>query len=409
MSDNGRSTRILEGVRVLDMTQYLAGAGVTRMMAELGADITKIEIAPVGDPGRLLPVVKTERSGFFVQHNRGKNSLCLDWSKPEALSIIKELAAQSDIFCENFGRGGILAKRGLDYESIKAVKRDIIYLTVSVFGRKSPWSEKPGYDYVAQAASGIMHMTGEPDRPPGMVWSALGDTNAAVHGFGSLGYALYHRERTGEGQYIDLAMADCLFHFHEGALEAHHLTDGAYVPKRFGAHHQLVFPAGTFKSPGGYIVLLALELQWKNVCECIDRLDLLTDPRSKTMEARAENRLELAALIEQWMATFDNDAAILEQLEKFHVPAAPVLSPIDALDHPHYKARDMVRWVKDPILGEIPIPGFPWKFSAQPDLPDIQAPLLGEHNAQVLSERLGYDDDKIASLADDGVLYSKGT
>ncbi len=407
MTNQSQPKRILEGVRVLDMTQYLAGAGVTRMMAELGADITKVEIAPVGDPGRLLPVVKTERSGFFVQHNRGKNSLCLDWSKPEALEIIRELAAESDIFCENFGRGDILERRGLDYASLKAIKPDLIYLSVSVFGRKSPWSQKPGYDYVAQAASGIMHMAGEPDRPPAMVWSALGDTNAAVHGFGSLGYALFHRERTGEGQYIDLAMTDCLFHFHEGALEAHHLTDGQFVPKRFGAHHQLVFPAGTFKSPDGYIVLLALDLQWENVCNCLGRPDLMTDPRSKTMEARAEHRFELVEIIESWMATFDNDEAILEELEKHRVPAAPVLAPTDALDHPHFKARDMVRWVKDPILGEIPIPGFPWKFSSQPTLPDITAPLLGEHNGQVLRDRLGYDEAKIASLADSGVLHSK--
>ncbi len=351
--------------------------------------------------------MKEERSGFFVQHNRGKKSLCLDWSKPEALEIIKDLAKDVDIVAENFGRGDILEKRGLDYESIRAINPDIIYLSVSVFGRNSPWNKKPGYDYIAQAASGIMHMTGEPDRPPAMVWSALGDTNAAVHGFGSLGYALYHRERTGEGQYIDLSMTDCLFHFHEGALEAHHLTNGEFVPKRYGSHHAMVFPAGTFKGPEGYIVVLALDLQWANLCRAMGREDLVNDPRSKTMEDRIANKDELVEVMENWMATFKTDEEILDIFEEYHVPAAPVLTPIDALDHPYFKARDMVRWVKDPMLGEIPIPGFPWKFSAQPTLPDITAPFLGQHNESILTERLGMSEEKVESLLSEGVLYRK--
>ena len=143
---------LLEGCKVLDLTQYLAGAGVTRMMAELGADIVKVELAPVGDPGRLLPIVERERSGFFVQHNRGKQSLCLDWTRPEALEIIRDLARDADIFTENFGRASVLETRGLDYPSLRALKPDLIYLSVSVFGRDCPWSEKPGYDYIAQAA-----------------------------------------------------------------------------------------------------------------------------------------------------------------------------------------------------------------------------------------------------------------
>ncbi len=282
----------------------------------------------------------------------------------------------------------------------------MIYLSVSVFGRKSPWSGKPGYDYVAQAASGMMHMTGEPDRPPGMVWSALGDTNAAVHSFGALGYALYHRERSGEGQYIDISMTDCLFHFHEAALEVHHLTDHKFVPVRYGTHHQLIFPAGTFRGPQGWIVVLALDLQWKNVCEALGRLDLFDHPDYATMDARVERRDELVKVIEDWMATFDTDEAVLAALEDARVPAAPVLSPIDAIDHPYFKARDMVRWVDDPMLGKIPIPGFPFKFGAQPQLPDIRAPFLGEHNAEVLSDELGLSTERIAELAASGVLHT---
>jgi crotonobetainyl-CoA:carnitine CoA-transferase CaiB-like acyl-CoA transferase len=400
---------ILEGCTVLDFTQYLAGPGVTRMMAELGADIVKVEQAGVGDPGRLLPAVVDGRSAWFVQHNRGKKSVCLDWDRPEAQALLLDLARDVDIVVENFSTADVMARRGLDYESVRAVNPDVIYLSVSCFGRTSPWNGKPGYDYIAQAVSGIMHMTGDPDGPPMMVGSALGDTNGAVHGFAALGYALYHRERTGRGQHIDLAMTDCLFHFHEGQLELNHFTGGDWEPVRFGSHHSVVFPAGAFRGPQGWIVVLALDLQWPNVCRCIGRLDLLDDPRLQSLTDRAAHRVELVGIIEQWMAGFSSDQAVLDALEEHHVPAGPVLSPLDAVDHPHFKARDMVRWVDDPLLGPVPIPGFPWKFGDQPELPDIVAATLGQHTEDVLSQRLGLSPERIAELTASGVLRSGAT
>ncbi|MDG2111894.1 MAG: CoA transferase, partial [Actinomycetota bacterium] len=337
---------------------------------------------------------------------RGKKSLALDWSHQEALDLLLDLARTADIVLENFGTSEILARRGLDYESVRAVRPDVIYLSVSAFGRNSPWANKPGFDYIAQAASGIMHMTGDPDGPPSLVWSALGDTNSAVHGFAALGHALYHRERTGEGQFIDLSMTDCLFHFHEIALSAHHLSDGDYVPRRMGAHHDLVFPAGVFQGPEGWLVVLALDLQWPNLCRALGRSDWMEDPRYIQMKDRMAHVEELVAYIESWMATFDTDQAVLDHLEEHRVPASPVLSPLDALGHPHFEARDMVRWVDDPMLGRVPIPGFPWKFGAQPELPDLVAPTLGEHNVQVLRDKLGYDDARIDQLTIDGVIVS---
>jgi crotonobetainyl-CoA:carnitine CoA-transferase CaiB-like acyl-CoA transferase len=396
---------ILEGCTVLDFTQYLAGSGVTRMMAELGADIIKVELAEVGDPARFLPMIIDGRSAWYVQHNRGKKSLCLDWDRPEGRELLLELAREVDIVAENFGSAEVMRRRGLDYESVRAVNPDVIYLSVSCFGRTSPWANKPGYDYIAQAVSGIMHMTGDPEGPPMMVGSALGDTNGAVHGFASLGYALYHRERTGRGQFIDLAMTDCLFHFHEGQLEMNHLSGGEWEPKRFGMHHNVVFPAGVFRGPEGWIVVLALDLQWPNVCRCIGRPDLLDDPRLQSLGDRAAHREELVTVIEEWMAGFASDRAVLDRLEEYHVPAGPVLSPLDAIDHPHFKSRDMVRWVDDPQIGPIPIPGFPWKFSDQSELPSIVAPTLGQHNAEVLRGRLGLSEARLEELTAAGVLH----
>jgi len=409
MPQSNGQPRILEGCTVLDFTQYLAGSGVTRMMAELGAEIIKIELPEVGDPARLLPAIVEGRSAWYVQHNRGKRSLCVDWDRPEARELLLDLARDVDIVAENFSSADVMARRGLDYESIRAVNPDVIYLSVSCFGRTSPWAGKPGYDYIAQAVSGIMHMTGDPDGPPTMVGSSLGDSNTAVHGFASLGYALYHRERTGRGQHIDIAMTDCLFHFHEGQLEMNHFTNGEWEPNRFGSHHNVVFPAGVFKAPEGWIVVLALDLQWANFCRCIGRPDLLDDPRLQDLAGRAENRLELIGVVEAWMAGFSNDQAVLDALEEHHVPAGPVLSPLDALDHPHFKAREMVRWVDDPQLGPVPIPGFPWKFGDQPELPPIVAATLGEHNADILCWRLGLSAERVRSLTEDGVLFQGTT
>ena len=202
---------MLEGYRVLDLSQYLAGAGVTRMMAELGADIIKVEIPPMGDPGRVLPFVKDGRSSFFIHINRGKRSLCVDWDTPEGLQLIKDLVPRCDVVVENFGHG-VLEKRGLDYAGIRELNPKIVMASVSAFGRTGPWADRPGFDGIAQAFSGMMHMTGDPERPPSAVGFAISDSSSAVHAFAALGYALLHRERTGLGQHIDIAMVDVMFH-----------------------------------------------------------------------------------------------------------------------------------------------------------------------------------------------------
>jgi crotonobetainyl-CoA:carnitine CoA-transferase CaiB-like acyl-CoA transferase len=398
---------ILEGVKVLDLTQYLAGAGVTRMMAELGADIIKVELPDLGDGARLLPIVQDGRSAWFVQHNRGKKSLCVDWNTEEGLGIIKDLVPLVDVVAENTGTPQILAKRGLDYQSLRQLNPELIMVSVSAFGRDSAYSHKTGYDYIAQAFSGLMHMTGDPDGPPQFVGSAIADTGTAVHGFAALGYALYHRERTGRGQHIDIAMVDCMFHMHEGHLECAHF--GGYEPKRMGSHHELVFPCGTFRGPEGWIVVLALDLQWPNFCRAIDRPDLIDDPRYKDMPDRGVQRHELIRLTEEWMATFASDVEVIAHLEAFRVPCSPVLSPTDAIGHEYYESRDMVRWIDDPLLGSIPIPGYPFKFGDQKELPNLVAPLLGQHNAQILSEVLGLSDERIAELTDAGVLREGST
>jgi len=405
MAETGK-TRMLSGCRVLDFTQYLAGPTVTRLMAEMGADIIKVELAPMGDPSRLLPTVKNGRSGYFVQQNRGKKSLCLDFNKPAALEVIRELVRKVDIVVENFGPG-VMEKRGLDYESLSKLNPRLIMASLSAFGRQSPLAHKTGYDMIAQSFSGLMHMTGEPNGPPTFVGIGIADVGSGVHAFAALGYALYHRERTGIGQYIDIAMVDTLYHMHDFGLQSHSLSGGEFVPTRMGRYHNQICPAGVYKGPRGWIFILVLDRQWSNMVKAMGRPELVDDPRFATGAQRAKNADQLNAIVQEWMSSFPDDETVIAVLEENRIACSPVQSVIDTMNHPHYKARNMVRTVRDPILGEVTIPGFPLKFSADPELPEeLEAPLLGQHGEQVLREVLGYSESELDKLLKNGVLYS---
>lgn len=404
MTETQNRSAMLSGCRVLDFTQYLAGPTVTRLMAEMGADIIKVEIAPMGDPSRLLPTIKSGRSGYFVQQNRGKKSLCLDLQKPEALDILRALAAKVDVVVENYGPG-VLQKRGLDYESLKHINPRLIMASLSAFGRKSPLAHKTGYDMIAQAFSGLMHMTGEPDGPPTFVGIGIADVGTGVHTFAALGYALYNREKTGVGQHIDIAMIDALYHMHDFGLQSYSLTGGEFIPKRMGKYHNQICPCGIYKAPQGWIFLLVLDRQWAGMVQAMNKPELLTDPRFATSAARVTHRDLLNPIVQEWFLSFPSDEAVLALLEQHRIACAPVLSVEDTLAHPYFKARQMVRTVSDPILGEVTIPGFPLKFSAYPDLPELQAPLLGQHGVQVLQEYLNYSETEIARLQQSGTLY----
>jgi len=396
---------ILEGIRVLDFTQYLAGPTVTRLMAEMGADIIKIERAPAGDPARLLPAIKNGRSGYFVQQNLGKRSLCIDLNHTGTDELIRKLVSKVDIVVENFGPG-VMQRRKWDFESLIKINPKLIMASVSAFGRTGPLAHKTGFDWIAQAFAGIMHMTGPKDGPPHPVGVGVADISTGVHAFASIGYALFNRERTGAGQYMDISMIDSLFHLHEVNLQVHQLTDGEFIPKRMGAHHALLCPCGVFKAAEGYISILVVQGQWKGMCAALDRLDLEHDPRFDSLGSRATNQDELIPIIETWLQGFETDQAALDILEANRVPSGPVLSPLDALEHEYFEGRGTIREIHDPILGAMKLPSFPLRFSGQSNYSGGIAPLLGEHNEAVLSEILGFDSADVQKLTSTGLLMS---
>ena len=298
-------------------------------------------------------------------------------------------------------------KLGLDYDSLKQINSKIIVASISAFGRSGPYAEKTGYDWIAQAFTGVMHMTGPQEGSPHPVGVGIADSNAGVHAFSAIGYALFYRERTGKGQYLDISMVDALFHMNEITLQAYCASDGAYEPMRSGAHHPLVCPCGVYKSAEGYMVLLVLQNQWKNLCDAMGEPALATDPRFADQDSRAKNQQALIPLIEQWLQSFETDAAAWAHMEKFRVPSGPVLNPKEAIDHEYYRGRGAIRTVNDPFVGELHLPGFPLRFSEQTEYDPGDVPALGEHNAQILQEVLDSSKERIDELKNKGIISTK--
>ena len=400
--------RILEGIRVIDMTQYLAGPTVTRMMAEMGADIIKIEQAPGGDPSRQYAIVNdTGRSGYFVQQNRGKKSLCLDFDHPKGKDILLRLLSSADVFVENYGPG-VMERRGLHWDLMKKLNPRLIMASISGFGRDSSMSDRPAFDMIAQAFSGSMHMTGDPEGPPMPVGQSIADVMTGVHAVTAIGYSLFHRERTGQGQFVDIAMVDSLFHSQELAVQGPSLTGMKWKPKRSGHRSRINSPLGAFKGPEGWIVIQCMDAQWPRFTEAIGQPELLTDPRFSNLIGRTKNREELNLIIEKWMEGFETDQAILEILADARVPSGPVLAPYDAIGHPYFESRGAIREINDPLLGALHIPGDPLHFSDFPDPLDLVAPTLGQHNENIL-ESLGFTTEEINQLDESDVIMSAET
>ncbi|MDA3038468.1 MAG: CoA transferase [Actinomycetota bacterium] len=395
----------LSGITVLDFTQYLAGPACTRLLTEMGADVIKVEIPPFGDPQRSGVPRRNKRSGGYVQQNRGKRSICVDVTRPEGVALVKELVPLVDVVVENYS-AGVMGRRGLGWTDLSAVNPRLIMASISGFGQTGPMKHKTAFDFIAQAYSGLMHVTGSPDGPPTPTGIALGDNNAGFHAFAGLGYALYRRERTGVGCHIDISMVEALFHMQELAVHSGSM-DPEYKAERHGAHYAALSPAGAFKAPQGYIAILCTQNQIGYLWAAMDRPDFADDPRFGEAMARLENRAAMTAEIEEWMQSFATDAEVLERLDQFRVPSAAVLDPTDAVNHPFFVERRAVRQVPDPLIGEITVPGFPIKFSDAPPELDLVTHALGEDNDAVLADFLGYDTDRIGRLYEDGVLVKR--
>jgi crotonobetainyl-CoA:carnitine CoA-transferase CaiB-like acyl-CoA transferase len=396
---------ILDGYKILDFTQFVAGPTVTRLLAEMGAEVIKVELAPGGDPMRTMYVFKDGRSSLFVQHNRGKMSLCLNAKSGAGREILIGLAREVDVIVENFTPGAIV-RLGLGYDTVSRINPRIIMCSVSGFGQSGQLADKPGFDTLGAAYAGVIHMNGEPESTPCPPGAALGDVTAGLNGAASIGFALLHRERTGRGQYLDISLLDTYFHSHDFSVQAYSASGGAIQPTRTGPNVPGYAPAGVFAGKQRSIVIMGITAaQWRSLCQVIGHPELGDDPRFSTATKRVEQMPLIRRLVQEWLDAMPSDEEAIRVLEHNRIPVAPVLSVAEAVHHPHLRARGTVMNVHDPVLGAFDVPASPWRFSEFPEPLDLRAPFLGEHNAQVLKQYLGYSDRQISQLVDNAILH----
>lgn len=402
---------MLTGYRVLDITQIVAGPTCTRILAEMGADVIKVELAPDGDRGReagLKPRGEehknSSQSSYYFQHNHSKRSLGLNFKHPRSRDLVRAMIPKIDVLVENFSPG-VMMRAGLSYEDLRKINPALIMCSISVAGQTGLLSDKPGYDYIGQAYAGITGLIGEPGRTPAMFTMAVGDTATGIAAAMAVGFALLHKERTGEGQYIDCAILDTYFQMHEVNVPRITMRGSPYVPKRTGSQRPDGGPAGIFRhSDEQFITLMVLPHQWPQLAKAMKMPELLIDPRFSTGRLRRDNNDVLKVIIEEWLATFPRREMALQALEAERVPCAPVLTLHETVAHPHLRERKTVRRVSDPLLGDFDIPGLPVKFSAWPERTMLKADLLGEHNEEILRELAGLSDADLAALYADKVL-----
>ena len=398
----------LTGIRVLDLTRVLAGPWCTQNLADLGAEVIKIERPGAGDDTRAWgpPYLKdatgadTTEAAYYLSANRNKYSVALDIASPRGAELVRELARQSDILVENFKVGG-LRKYGLDYQTLKAENPRLIYCSITGFGQTGPYASRPGYDFMIQGTGGLMSITGERDDLPGggpqKAGVAVADLMTGMYSTVAILAALHERGRSGLGQHIDMALLDC-----QVAMLANqnlnYMTTGQ-APKRAGNAHQNLVPYQVFAASDGHlIVAVGNDSQFRNYCRVIGLPELSDDPRFSTNPQRVQNRDALVPLLAERMATGERDFWLAE-LEAAGVPAGPINTLDQVYKDPQVQAREMWRELPHPTAGKVPVAASPLKFSDSPVQYRRPAPLLGEHTRQVLSERLGLSEEEIQALA----------
>ena len=405
--------KALDHLRVLDLTRVLAGPWCTQLLADFGADVIKIERPGAGDDTRAWgpPYLKdaqgndTSEAAYYLSTNRGKRSVTVDIAKPDGQQLLRKLAASSDIVVENY-KVGQLVKYGLDYASLQALNPRLIYCSVTGFGQNGPYKDRAGYDFIIQAMGGFMSITGERDDLPGggpqKAGVAVSDLMTGMYATVAILTAVAHRERTGEGQFIDMALFDVMIAMLAN-MNMNCLVTGK-APGRAGNAHANIVPYQVFAAADGHVVVaVGNDNQYAKFCDVAGRPDLAIDPRFRRNADRVRNRAVLVPLLEQ-VVRARPVAFWTEQLENAGVPCGPINSIAQALANPQAAARGLRIALPHALAGEVPLIGNPIRMSASN--PDYQRPppLLGEHTDEVLRELAGLDDAAIATLRKRGVL-----
>jgi CoA:oxalate CoA-transferase len=389
----------LSGVRILDFTRVLAGPFATMMLGDLGAEIIKIERPGKGDESRYSGPKANGESTHFITANRNKKSVVLDLKNPEGVRVARELAAKCDVVIENF-RPGVMARLGLDYDSLREVNPGIVVASISGFGAYGPMRDRPAFDVIAQAMTGAMSVTGHPGQPPSRLGVAMGDLAGGLYAIIAILAAIRERSITGRGAAIDIAMYDSML-----GLMHYYLTDYFLTgkdPQPVGSGNPSIVPYGAYQAKDGYIIIAAFQTQfWRRLCEVIGRPELSRDERFATNDLRVANKAELTPILEEVLVTKTRAewSAVLDEAD---IPNASVQKVSEVVVAPHTQARGMIEQVDHPIAGVVKMTGRPIKFVGRDREPLRPSPMLGEHTVEVLRDLLDYTDKDIDGLVASG-------
>ncbi|HZB91146.1 MAG TPA: CoA transferase [Stellaceae bacterium] len=401
--------RYLEGIRVLDLTQFEAGPSCTEALAWLGAEVVKVENPKGGDPGRSSFRGKPgQDSWYFLLFNANKKSVAVDLKSAKGLALVKDLARRADVFVENFAPGAV-ERLGLGYDEVRALNPGIIYAQVKGFGTGSRFERGLAFDMIAQASGGLMSITGEPNGPPIKPGTTLGDTGTGMLLAISILGALYRRKTTGEGERLELAMQDAILQYIRVAFAATATTGQPAQRNGSKLLSGKTAPSGVYPcKPGGlndyvYVyVSRANPAHWRRLLEVIGRADLIGDPRYETVEARAQREEEVDALIADWTRRHTKEDA-MRLISEVGVPAGAVFDTVELNNDPDFAKRGIMQVMQHPACGDFKMPGWPVRFSGE-TLSVAPAPMLGEHNESVLADWLGLGAGEIKNLRQDGVI-----
>jgi formyl-CoA transferase len=403
----------LSHLTILDLSRVLAGPWCTQLLADLGATVIKIERPGAGDDTRAWgpPFLKdadghdTSEAAYYLACNRGKLSVAVDFTKPEGQRIVRDLALQADVLVENFKVGG-LAKYGLDCASMSALNPRLVYASITGFGQDGPYADRAGYDFIIQGMSGFMSVTGERDELPGggpqKAGVAITDLMTGMYAAVAILAALAHRDRTGQGQRLDLALFDSAVAM-MAVMGMNHLVAGT-PPGRAGNAHQNIVPYQVFACADGHLILaVGNDGQFAKFCEVAGHADWARDERFARNENRVRHRATLVPMVAEAIAK-RTQHEWLTAMEEVGVPCGPINKLDQVFADPQLRARGMLLDMAHPLAGRVPQVNSPVRMSGTPPEPDRPPPLLAQHTLQVLRERLAMDDATAARLAAEGII-----
>lgn len=391
----------LSGLKVVDLSRFIAGPYCTMKLGDMGAEVIKVETPNKGDDSRELgPPFLEGESAYYLSFNRSKKSITLNLREQDAREILQRLIAEADIFVENF-RIGVTAKMGLTYEDVKKIKEDIIYCSITGYGHNSPYREKPSFDVMIQGEAGLMSITGFPDGPPQRLGVAIADVLGGFHAVEGILLALLAKNKNGQGQFVDVSLMDSIIAIL--TYQAGNYLATGKAPNRVGNRHPMITPYESFETKDGYVIFaVGNQRLWESFVEALGKPELNDDSRFVDMKSRNQHPAELKAIIEELTRQKSTEQWV-EIMETSGVPCGRIRTIDQVLTDPHVRIREMVVEQEHPLAGTIKLIGVPTKLSLTPGAITMPPPTLGQHTDEILNN-LGYNADKIAAWREKGVI-----